>query len=309
MKKKYDSFFKSIDLDELRSAWNNAKNEKKIKRRISFIISIIISIPLVIFMSAILPEVSGWVTFYMAILFFLLVYALVCVCVFAINGNKMSVKYRSVYKEKVINELVKNAFDKVEYKAFEGMPEYLYVAMGYPERYNRYYSDDYFSAYIEEKFPIQIAEVTTEIYRKNDANIIIFKGLFARIDLKKSINSVIRIQEDKGFFGSGNIELDSKEFEKMFDVTTTNKVVAMQILTHDVMELLVSYRNSLGNAFDIVIQDSILCIRLHVGAMFEDYFNKDYVINEKLVKRYYNILDFIEKLSRCVIKIVEETEI
>lgn len=58
-----------------------------------------------------------------------------------------------------------------------------------------------------------------------------------------------------------------------------------------------------------LVKNSFLCIRLHVGAMFEDYFNKDYVINEKLVKRYYNILDFIDKLSKSIIKIVEETQI
>lgn len=308
MKKEYDSFFKSIDLDELRSAWNKAKNEKKIKRRISFIISIIISIPLVIFMSTILPEVSGWVTLYMAILFFILVCALVCVCVFAIKGNKMSVKYRNIYKEKVISELMKNTFDRVEYHAFNGMPEYIYTEMEYPELYNTYYSNDYVNAYIDDKYPIKMADVTTQMSDRDDRKIITFKGLFAKIYMDKSINSKIIIKKDAGFIESGNIQLDSKDFEEIFDVTTTNKIVAMQILTHDVMELLIDYRNRLGKTFDIIIKGNVLAIRLHVGEMFEDYFNEDFVVNGNLIKEYYDILDFIDTLSKSIIKIVEETQ-
>ena len=103
--------------------------------------------------------------------------------------------------------------------------------------------------------------------------------------------------------------MDSDEFEKYFDVSSTNDIVGMQILTHDIMDMLVDFRNKLKMPLDILIREDIMYIRLHVGKMFEAKFNKNAVIDKQILQRYFDIVNFIYSLSKKMIKTIEETEI
>lgn len=96
--------------------------------------------------------------------------------------------------------------------------------------------------------------------------------------------------------------MDSSEFEKYFDVSSNNDIIGMQILTHDVMELLLEYRKYLKCPFDICIYEDIVYIRIHCGTMFEATISSKVLIDREKTEEYYNMLEFIYKLSKEVIK-------
>ena len=83
----------------------------------------------------------------------------------------------------------------------------------------------------------------------------------------------------------------------------------MQLLTHDIMELLVSFKKSTGINYDISIYDDIMFLRFHTGTMFEFKSFKKGAFDETMLRRYYNVLDFTYTLSHMIIDLIKKTEI
>ena len=216
-----------------------------------------------------------------------------------------------------MDKIFRNFLNDADYIPKKEMPQSIYREGKYDGYYNRYYSDDYVEGNIDDKYLIKMAEVTTEhekITTDSDGNThtettTIFSGLFAKINIGKSIKTELRIGTNRTISKKKRLEMDSDEFEKYFDVSSTNDIVGMQILTHDIMDMLVDFRNKLKMPLDILIREDIMYIRLHVGKMFEAKFNKNAVIDKQILQRYFDIVNFIYSLSKKMIKTIEETEI
>ena len=159
-----------------------------------------------------------------------------------------------------------------------------------------------------------MANVETTIERTDSdghsSTIITFLGIFAKINLNKSINNSIKIcnynYKEKN---KEKIDLDSSKFEDIFDVTTDNNIKAMQLLTSDVMELLLKFSKFINNKFDISIIENNIYIRINNNVTFEANLDKDDIIDKKQIKQYYDIFNFIHNLSLYVIKWIEESYI
>ena len=55
--------------------------------------------------------------------------------------------------------------------------------------------------------------------------------------------------------------MDSKEFEKYFDIYSENKIVAMQILTSDIMESLIEFYNKYQLEYEIVFRNNTIYLK------------------------------------------------
>ena len=138
----------------------------------------------------------------------------------------------------------------------------------------------------------------------------VFHGLFAKIKLDKSIKNNLAIKRNYSISKRDRLDMDSQEFEKLFDVYSEDKIKGMQLLTHDFMELLVNLRRvSKDNPFDICIYDNILYVRIHSYSMFEAKISKDSIIDKARLKEYYNVLDILTTLVKSIIKEVDELEV
>ena len=237
--------------------------------------------------------------------------------IFSVAFSKKSRIYNDVFKEKVIDKIFKNFINDADYIPKKQMPKSIYREGKYDGYYNKYYSDDYIEGNIDDKYLIKMAEVTTEheeTTTDSDGNThtettTIFSGLFAKINIGKSITTELRIGTNRTISKKERLEMDSDEFEKYFDVSSTNEIVGMQVLTHDIMDMLVDFRNELKMPLDIIIRDDIMYVRLHVGKMFEAKFNKDAAIDKQSARKYFDIVNFIYSLSKKMIQTVEETEV
>lgn len=83
----------------------------------------------------------------------------------------------------------------------------------------------------------------------------------------------------------------------------------MQLLTHEIMEDLINFRKSVEMQFDIVIKNKYIYIRFDCGQLFDIESLEKGAFDEKMLKKYYDILNFTYILSKKIIKVVSEVEI
>ena len=320
MEKDFESFYsKCINENELNDIWENTKQEKKKKKLICIPLILIVDLLLIFLFTNIF---SNFGTRYGLFPYIFIIPPILIIDVFilaivSLAFSKKSRMYNDVFKEKVIEKIFKNFLKDADYIPKKQMPQAIYREGKYDGYYNRYYSDDYVEGTIDDKYLIKMAEITTEHEEtRTDSDghthtetTTIFSGLFAKINIGKSIETELRIGTNRTISKRERLEMDSDEFEKYFDVSSTNDIVGMQILTHDIMDMLVDFRNQLKMPLDILIRDDIMYVRLHVGKMFEAKFNKNAVIDKQNAQKYFNIVNFIYSLSKKMIKTIEETEI
>jgi len=315
MENNFENFYNNINKLELEEYWKKAINEKNKKNRMSLITILIVDILVIFFSYIIFKNFIQFLIF--PIFMFLLIMDIIIFAIYTIALSGKGLEYNAVFKERIINSLFKNFFNEVDYIPKKQMAESIYREGNYKEYYNEYFSDDYMEGSINGKNFIKMAEITTKEVKtetdsegnKHTTTTIIFSGLFAKINIGKSIENEIRIMQNGAFFKKNKLEMDSQEFEKYFDIISSNQILGMQLLTHDIMDLLVQFRKVLQRPFDILIKDDIMYIRLHVGKLFEAGVNKNDIIDKTILEKYYNIVDFISSLASEMIKVVEDTEI
>ncbi len=131
-------------------------------------------------------------------------------------------KYIGIFKEKIIKGIMDNFYDSLEYFPNKQMPERIYNEPNYEnyENYDNYYSDDYLEAKLDNKYNIAMAEVETEKeeeYTDSDGNkkkktIALFHGLFAKVEMEKSINCDldIKLNSSLKILTTDKLEMDSR---------------------------------------------------------------------------------------------------
>ena len=223
-------------------------------------------------------------------------------------------KYNKVFKDKVIKTFVKEYNESFEYYPKRGINSRAYVDAEF-ERFDNYYSEDYIVGAIDEKLKLEIAEVKTEEESTdnegNTTTTTVFHGLFAIAEAPKFFSGKTKIRGNaiiKLFEGKQKVEMDSSEFEKYFDVNSTNKIETMQILTADVMEKLIDFREKNKIKFEITLKGNKIYIRFWCGEMFEANLFKKSLDFDTLLK-YYKMINFACDISKDLIKTVKETEI
>lgn len=236
--------------------------------------------------------------------------------IFIITNTVTTAKFTNKFKEKIIQPLIKNIDENLYYYPARKLDQPIYM-QGEFERYNRYYSEDLIEGILDEKYKVVMAEVQTE-YESTDSDgntttTTLFHGIFGNVECSKNINTTLKIHSEKGvlgrlFKGRTRIEMDSEEFEKYFDVFGENKIIAMQILTSDVMEMMIDFITNSKIKYEMTIKNNQIYIRFHTGGVFEPKLFKG-ALNYDMLKKYYNIIYFIFEISKRINKVIEETEI
>ncbi len=327
---------------EFNEAFNDHKAKKQKAKKISLTICLIGDLLFVIFAIIVISNLKGFGTLFfvmpsimIAIIFNVLTYVIVYVCV---GGSKQYSKLNSLYKNKIIQTLIANFYTNLEYFPNKEMPEYIYEKLDY-EDYDTYESDDYFEALIDNKYSIQMAEIKTERIEREEYNlnnknmyrtpyekqfdrynvantntntryITEFHGLFSKIIIDKSINSTLKITPNSIIsLDSNKLNMDSSEFEKYFDVSASDKIIGMQLLTSDVMQDLVDFKIKTNMQYDITIINNEIYIRFHSGEMFEAKNINNNSLDKSEIEKYFYMLNFTYNLSKKLIDVINETQI
>jgi len=129
-----------------------------------------------------------------------------------------------------------------------------------------------------------------------------FKGLYGIMTLKHNFNAEIHV--DKRGFNYNRIDkvnMDSVNFNKEFKVLASDKVLAMQLLTHDVMDRILELANSIGKIkFEFRILNDKMYFRIFNYNTFnhdgKELFDRNELDNDYInAKLFRDIMDIIEK--------------
>lgn len=260
----------------------------------------------------------GIFTFYFRSIFIGII-SIVVLIIMLIAYAKEFKNYKLQYKEKVIKEFIHGYSDGLDYRPQEGIASSQYSHAGFDGYYDRYYSEDLIKGEILENCKISMAEVHTQREETTtDSNgnttttyVTLFHGLFAKIDLN-CFNSVDFMVEKnkifKGIFGKKyRLEMDSNEFEKIYDVKTSDKISTLRILTSDIMQLLIDFKKQNKVVPEISLRGNNLYIRYGVGNVFEPNLLKNDMDFDKL-KKTYNMINFTLNLAKEFTKNIIEFE-
>jgi len=317
--KQFEDLYRDIEGNpKIKLAWEEAIAEQKKIKKISIIISIAITAVLLILMMKSSNMTLGLKKIiFTAPLLFGIFFVNIMILIFSSFARKKKKNYTVAFKEIIIKELIGNFYNNLEYYPEKQMPKRIYDEGKY-EYYNKYYSDDYIEAKINNKNNIGMAEVKT-VYetttvdsegRKHTTRTTMFHGIFAKIVTGKSINSELKIKQNGSYrFGKNKLEMDSSEFEKYFDVSATNEIIGMQLLTADVMEELIDLKNKTNMKYDIIISNNNIYLRFHCGKMFEPQALRKGIVDKKQIEKYFYMLNFTYNLSDKIIKLINETEV
>ena len=243
---------------------------------------------------------------------FLVISIMLIVIITATNKGK----YTKIFKQKVIEPFVKNIDENLNYNANKGISSALY-RQGEFELFDRYSSEDGIEGILDGKYQVRMAEVHTEDVSTDSEGhthtYTLFHGIFGNVECAKNIGTELKIHSDKGVFGKifkgkTKIEMDSSEFERHFDVYADNKIVAMQILTSDIMDMMIQFREESKIKYELTIKENQIYIRFHTGEVFEPKMFTN-SLDYDMLKKYYDIIEFIFKVSREINKVIENTEI
>ena len=314
--KNFEDLFKEIEENqEIKKSWQEAREEQKKMNKIRGIIAII-TIVLGLGFIILKMNLNSYKEFNafliipsLFFIFFVNLIAFVITCLISKKQNA----YKLEFKQVIIKKLIDNFYDNLEYYPLKEMPERIYEKPNYNEYYNEYHSEDYFEGQIKNKYYIDMAEVFTEhveTHTDSEGNThttrtTIFHGLFAKVTSEKSITSELRIVQDKiGKYNKNRLNMDSSEFEKYFDVITDNKIIAMQLLTADVMEEMIEFENKTNMKYDIVVKENEIYLRFHCGDMFEPQSVRKGIINKAQLEKYFYMLNFTYNLSNRLIELI-----
>ena len=226
-------------------------------------------------------------------------------------------KFNKLYKEKVISKLVKEYDSNLKYNQNLNITSGIYKQAEF-ESYNNYHSDDLIYGNLDGKIKIQIGDVRTEMETTdsegNSSTVVLFRGLFSQANLNQNIGTVIKIRSDKGkleklLSKKSLMQMDSQVFEKEFDVFAQDKIIAMRILTSDILDYMITFKNENNVNFELTLKDQELYIRIHCQNMFESTSIFKDSIDKTALEKYYNYLNFICELNRKFYYTIEEKNI
>lgn len=220
--------------------------------------------------------------------------------------------YEIVFKDKIIKPIFENMLPDVEYTRSLGIKNIEY-ANAHWEIYHRFSSEDMLKIPIkvnDNETKLYISEVFTERKEQDEDGtyyVGVFHGMAGYVKLPKTIKGMLKVVRNGTSTFGKNLKIDMSEFEKIFDVKTSDKIKAMQLLTSDVMYDMVDLVNQNKTQFEFYIVEDMLYIRFHTGSMFEpELFGKAMQFDE--LKKYFDLINMIRKVVTDICNVVVETE-
>lgn len=223
--------------------------------------------------------------------------------------------YSREYKRCIITKLV-NGYDKnLSYSPTGGIPIQEYKIAGFDKEFQKYKMEDKIYGDLNGKYKTEICELTTFAYEYiKDSNgvpqkteVQTFKGLVGYVKLSKPLGFEFKINPDNILrrYDKDRIEVDSAEFEKIFDLNSTDKVKSMEIFTSNVISKYVDIMCINGYALEVKAIGDKLYFRYKCGDVFEaPIFNSG--LNDVHLAKIYKLIYYPLEVLLTTVQSIEE---
>lgn len=263
-------------IKEVPESMKNSKYAKTPINKVTRMTGIIVAIVVLIALKKLMnignsDNVSPMLPFIIMLIFMFFIFPLTIVGILVI-GKKS--KNSRLYEEKIVMPLIKNLEFVKECDIDKGIPPQIYSAAKFRDsNYNDYKKSNYIMGYID-KTKIEFSKIITKYeytVTDSDGNMTtkikrLFDGLVIVATLDKNIiNGYIHIFSDKNKDEKEDkmkVNMDSMEFEQNFDVYATEPVRALEILTSDIMQMLIDEKEKNGYKYEISMTKNMIIMRI-----------------------------------------------
>lgn len=237
-----------------------------------------------------------------------------------------SQKYVDVFKKKLIPQFIKLINPNLEYRYSEDENSKINAAdigLEYVNAKfdggttNRITNNDVVEGPINQEFYLKMSDIDAYTYYGSyeqfayDASLP-FNGLFTWIETHKDIKNCIRINmNDNNVIYNADeqyVRMDHQRFEEVFDVFCSDKILAVRILTADIMEDIIEFYEKYKIIFEICYKNNKVYMRFYTKNMFEPNVFED-SMDIHTLHTYYIIIKFVIEIVQKMSKMAEDIEI
>lgn len=229
----------------------------------------------------------------------------------------LSKEYKQKFKDEIFHPLIKEIDTNLKYLQDNHISATKFNAsnlFGRPDRIN---GNDHISGRIDE-VAIEFSDVHAERKQKNNKDkdkwVTIFQGLYIITDFPKEFHGKTYIFPDiaektfgnliGGWIQSNNfrkeqlVKMDNVEFEKYFAVYSTDQIEARYILSHSLMQKIVTLRKKANHNLSISFANNHLYIAINYGKdLFEPSLFQS-LLDYKVAMEYIQVLSMTLGLVR-----------
>ena len=321
----FEKFYDNITKEETEYLEKQKKKARKeqfnnnIKKALFYIFGTILFILFIVKYNEKDKTYEGAIIFSILLFVLVLYWLLSTNILYKIQKNDKYIDYLDIFKKRVIKKMLLLFDRNLTYHPDGSIDVSIFNDAEFETNTGFYYSDDFISGKLKNGCRYIIGDVQTTL--EPDKKIAqMFNGLFASVECPKNFNNSLYIRVNKNALEKAiefntkykykklKTELDSKEFEKNFDVYASDKIIAMQLLTADIMQMLVDFRKEMNMNYEITIKNSHIYYRFLCGELFEINDLNKFSLDKEMLYKYYKIIDFSIILSEKLTELIKDTE-
>ena len=200
-----------------------------------------------------------------------IVIVVISVIIFITCINNKSKIFSSFYKEEVVDEIIHAFCPNATYSPNNGVSEDLFRNSGLFTSPDRYHAEDLIEVCLD-KTSFICSEVHAEERRarstKNGVQYYwedIFKGFLFIADFHKEFQGETTVLRDSFFkikMGASRVKMENPDFEKVFDVFSTNQIEARYLITPSMMERMLKLDSNFKKGITISFRNSTILVAI-----------------------------------------------
>lgn len=200
-----------------------------------------------------------------------IVIVVISVIIFITCINNKSKIFSSFYKEEVVDEIIHAFCPNATYSPNNGVSEELFRNSGLFTSPDRYHAEDLIEGCLD-KTSFICSEVHAEERRarstKNGVQYYweyIFKGFLFIADFHKEFQGETTVLRDSFFkikMGASRVKMENPDFEKVFDVFSTNQIEARYLITPSMMERMLKLDSNFKKGVTISFRNSMILVAI-----------------------------------------------
>ena len=200
-----------------------------------------------------------------------IVIVVISVIIFITCINNKSKIFSSFYKEEVVDEIIHAFCPNATYSPNNGVSEDLFRNSGLFTSPHRYHAEDRIEGCLG-KTSFICSEVHAEERRarstKNGVQYYwedIFKGFLFIADFHKEFQGETTVLRDSFFkikMGASRVKMENPDFEKVFDVFSTNQIEARYLITPSMMERMLKLDSNFKKGITISFRNSTILVAI-----------------------------------------------